>query len=635
MKKIRRKLISLEAIEKKMLMILFDSIALILVLLISFSLRYGYIYFPELKNSEGDLSQINLLIISIPFISISIFSRFGLYKSIIRYIGFGSLGIVIKAVSLYAFIWGLIAYTTGLEELPRSAILINWILAMFVIGGSRIFARWYLIDNTISKSNIRKVVIYGAGSAGRQLSVALNDSLDYSLMAFFDDSESMHFKNLNQLEVYPSSYLERFVVDNNIDEVLLAIPSIGRKRKNEIIKSLSQLKVSVRIIPSLTEIAKGKVRVEDLREIEINDLLQRDAVKPNQDLLSINISNKVIMVTGAGGSIGSELCRQILKLKPKFIVLYEINEFSLYKIEKELCEYDSNTKVFPILGSILNRKRISDVCSNFKVETIYHAAAYKHVPLVEHNSTEGVLNNIFGTLSLAEIAIESNVKTFVFVSSDKAVRPTNTMGASKRVAELILQAFADRKNETCFTMVRFGNVIESSGSVIPLFKKQIKDGGPVTVTDINMVRYFMTIPEAVELIIQAGAMSNGGDVFVLDMGEPIRIDDLAKKMIILSGLTVRDQNSPEGDIEILYTGLRPGEKLYEELLVDNNVLKTLNPLIMSAEELKMTWSKLKPHLADLEQACNNSEHEAIREILIKLVPEFEPQCEIQDYLYNV
>ena len=416
---------------------------------------------------------------------------------------------------------------------------------------------------------------------------------------------------------------------------MLALPSISRRKKNRIIEKLSPFSVHVRSLPSMVELAQGNVKVEDLREIDIKDLLGRNSIPANKKLLNLRVFGKVVLVTGAGGSIGSELCRQLLLLKPKRLILYDINEYSLYQINFEL-EGINNNKVefFPILGSVRDRHRLSQLCQYFDVQTIYHAAAYKHVPLVEHNNSEGVLNNIIGTLIAAEVAIENKVETFVFVSTDKAVRPTNTMGATKRAAELVLQALAKKKHNTCFTMVRFGNVLDSSGSVIPLFKKQIKSGGPVTVTDINIVRYFMTKTEAIELVIQAGAMSNGGDVFVLDMGKPISIDDLARKMIELSGLTVLDKDRPDGDIEIQYTGLRPGEKLYEELLVNEKANKTDNPLIMSTEEAMLDWEELEPILEQLKVAANSSDHFKIRELLLKAVPEFSPQCGIEDYLYK-
>jgi FlaA1/EpsC-like NDP-sugar epimerase len=377
------------------------------------------------------------------------------------------------------------------------------------------------------------------------------------------------------------------------------------------------------------------VNISDLREVSIKDLLGRETVKANQELLDKNITDKVVMVTGAGGSIGSELCRQIVFLKPKKIILYEMNELALYTIEKELSNAGVHSvNIYPILGSVNNRDRLSKVFNRFEVDTIYHTAAYKHVPMVEFNNTEGVDNNIFGTLNCAQVAIKSCVKTFVLISTDKAVHPTNTMGATKRSAELILQALSAKQNDTKFSMVRFGNVLGSSGSVIPLFKQQIKAGGPITVTDKNIIRYFMTTSEAVELVIQAGAMGTGGDVFVLDMGRPVKIYDLAKKMINLSGLEIKDELHPDGDIEIKYTGLRPGEKLYEELLIGDNVSDTDNPLIMRAEEYMLDWNDLKPILDDLKVATTNCDHNKLRKVLIQLVPEFKPQCEISDVLYS-
>jgi FlaA1/EpsC-like NDP-sugar epimerase len=384
----------------------------------------------------------------------------------------------------------------------------------------------------------------------------------------------------------------------------------------------------------VSSLASGKVRVQDLHKVDIKDLLGRDKVKPNEELLCANIKNKVVMVTGAGGSIGSELCRKIVSLGAKKLILFDQGEFSLYTIDNELSKTDTNTIVIPILGSVINKNRLKNICHYFGVQTIYHAAAYKHVPMVESNSTEGVVNNIFGTLTAAEVAMDCGVETFVLISTDKAVRPTNTMGATKRVAELILQAFSADSNSTLFAMVRFGNVLDSSGSVVPLFDKQIKEGGPVTVTDIEITRYFMTIPEAVELVVQAGAMTTGGDVFVLDMGELVKIDDLARKMIHLSGLEVKDEAHPDGDIEIHYTGLRPGEKLYEELLIDNNVTQTKHPLIMRAEENSLPWDELKEIIDSLRLAVDSCDQKEIRKLLIRATPGFSPQCDIVDSLYN-
>ena len=609
-------------------MILVDSVFLVLILLFSFSLRLGHWYWPEDTN-------LLLAIFSAPLIAFLIFVKFGLYRAIIRFIGFKAVWTIVQAVSVYAVIWGVIGFMVAVEGIPRSVILINWTLTLLVIGGLRLSARWLFSETRSSHSQRKNVVIYGAGSAGRQLSTALMQSNEYSLVAFLDDKSTMHGHSINGLEVIPLNALDHLIENKNVVEVLLAIPSISRVRRNEIISFLEPYPVLVRSLPGVVELAQGKVTVTDLHGISIEDLLGRDAVPVKEELLSFNILDKVVMVTGAGGSIGSELCRQILLLKPKILILYELNEFALYTINKELLDLSViNIGVFPILGSVNNAKRLSRVFKKFGVQTIYHAAAYKHVPMVEFNNSEGVSNNIFGTLNIAKTAIDEGVKTFVLISTDKAVRPTNTMGTTKRFAEMILQALSKEQNKTRFSMVRFGNVLDSSGSVIPLFKKQIKDGGPVTVTDKDIIRYFMTIPEAVELVIQAGAMGQGGDVFVLDMGEPIRIVDLAKKMIHLSGLQVKDSTNPDGDIEIKYIGLRSGEKLYEELLIGDNVLETDNPMIMRAQEGTLDWNDLKLLLDKLEKAINSNDQKKLRELLIKAVPEFEPQCDIKDLLYS-
>ena len=622
-------IISLTRRTKQLITILVDSVFLVLILLFSFSLRLGHWYWPEDAN-------LLLAIFSAPLIAFLIFVKFGLYRAIIRFIGFKAVWAIVQAVSIYAVIWGVIGFMIAVEGIPRSVILINWVLTLLVIGGLRLSARW-LFSETYNSSNSKRknVVIYGAGSAGRQLSTALMQSNEYSPVAFLDDESKIHGHFINGLEIVSSSNLNRLINKKNVAEILLAIPSISRVRRNEIISFLESYPVLVRSLPGVAELVQGKVKVTDLHRISVEDLLGRDAVPVKEELLSFNILDKVVMVTGAGGSIGSELCRQILLLKPKILILYELNEFALYTIDKELLDLSvMNVEVFPILGSVNNTKRLSRVFKKFGVQTIYHAAAYKHVPMVEFNNSEGVSNNIFGTLNIAKTAIDEGVKTFVLISTDKAVRPTNTMGTTKRFAEMILQALSKEQNKTRFSMVRFGNVLDSSGSVIPLFKKQIKDGGPVTVTDKDIIRYFMTIPEAVELVIQAGAMGQGGDVFVLDMGEPIRIVDLAKKMIHLSGLQVKDSTNPDGDIEIKYIGLRSGEKLYEELLIGDNVLETDNPMIMRAQEDTLAWNDLKLLLDKLEKAINSDDQKKLRELLIKAVPEFEPQCDIKDLLYS-
>ena len=617
-------------------MLLFDSGLLVFILLASFSIRLGYWYFPG--------NDLILVVLGAPIIAIPIFVRFGLYRSIIRYIGFKALWAVVRAVSLYALVWGIVGFMVAVDGIPRSVIFINWVLSLLAIGGLRIGARWLLTNNpdrtffasTNSPSEqYKRVMVYGAGDAGIQLISALEYSKEYHPVGLFDDSKELQGNQIEGLNIYSIDYIVSVISKLKVDEVLIAMPSASRAKRRDIMNKLEPYSVVVRMLPGVAELAEGKVSISDLREVNIKDLLGRDTIPANKDLLSLNIENKVVMVTGSGGSIGSELCRQIVFLKPKTLILYEMNELALYTIERELVDIGAYmVDIYPILGSVNNKNRLSNVLKRFGVETIYHTAAYKHVPMVEFNNTEGVNNNVFGTLSAAQAAIDESVETFVLISTDKAVRPTNTMGVTKRFAELILQALAAQQSSTKFTMVRFGNVLGSSGSVIPLFKNQIKEGGPVTVTDAHIIRYFMTIPEAVELVIQAGAMGIGGDVFVLDMGMPVYIVDLAKKMIRLSGLEVKDESNPNGDIEIKYTGLRPGEKLYEELLIGDNVSETDNPMIMRAQEDMIEWNELKLILDELEVAIKKCDQHKLRELLIKAVPDFKPQCEITDILYN-
>ncbi|MDA8691934.1 polysaccharide biosynthesis protein [Candidatus Pseudothioglobus singularis] len=620
-------ILSLSRNNKQIIIITIDSVIVILALLISFSLRLDYLYFPS--------GLLAILIFGSPLVAIPIFFWFHLYSSIIRYIGFEALWSIVQAVSLFALLWGILGFMAGVGGIPRSVILINWIVAIGMILTFRFSARWILNKKlTFNNSNKKNVAIYGAGSAGRQLSFALKHAQEYNHVAFIDDNEQIQGHSIHGVKVYSPSNLESLINKKQIEEFLLAIPSVSRIRRSQIIEYLEPFALTVRSMPSVSELAQGKVQVDKLRKINISDLLGREQSKAQTSLLKVKILNKVVLVTGAGGSIGSELCRQIISIKPKKLILFEINEFSLYKIEEELKKLQNAIEIIPILGSIRDQKRVESICINLKVETIYHSAAYKHVPLVEFNQSEGVLNNVIGTMSVAQAAINTNVNTFVLISTDKAVRPSNTMGATKRVAELILQAFSKLPNNTCFTMVRFGNVLNSSGSVIPLFQKQIESGGPITVTDIDIVRFFMTIPEAVELVIQAGAMGTGGEVFVLDMGEPVKIYDLAKKMIQLSGLHIKDTKNPDGDIAIKITGLRPGEKLYEELLIDENSMETDNPLIMKAEEKMLDWVILEPYIEDLHQSALKFDNNKVRELLIKVVPEFKPQSSTLDYVNN-
>ncbi len=620
-------LLNLSRFNKQLTMVFVDSIFLVLILLASFSLRLGHWYWPE-----NDLIWI---IFGTPVIAIPIFVRFGLYRAVIRYISFKLLWAVVQAASFYALVWGVVGFMMAVDGIPRSVILINWFLTILIIGGLRMTARWFFLDlDKINQTIKNNVVVYGAGSAGRQLLTALQQSSEYHPVAFIDDKYELQKQSIGGVEVVSSGDIENLINKYKVNEVLLALPSVSRVRRNEIIDLLEPYQVMVRSLPGVSELAQGKINISDLKEVSIKDLLGRDTVNPNKGLLSKNITDKVVLVTGAGGSIGSELCRQIVFLKPKVLLLYEMTEFNLYEISQQLSVISHQCEVIPLLGSVNNRGRLSNIFKIFNVQTIYHAAAYKHVPIVELNNTEGIYNNIFGTLNCAQVAIDTGVETFVLISTDKAVRPTNTMGATKRTAELVLQSLDARQSGTKFTMVRFGNVLGSSGSVVPLFKQQIKEGGPITVTDKDIIRYFMTIPEAVELVIQAGAMGTGGDVFVLDMGKPVRIDDLAKKMIHLSGLEVKDESHPDGDIEIKYTGLRPGEKLYEELLIGDNVSKTNNSLIMRAEEDMLSWDELEPILNEFKVAIQDCDQEKLRNLLIQVVPEFKPQCGIEDLLYK-
>ena len=613
--------VNISRIYKQLLIALIDAIILIGVLLTSFSMRLGYWYWPE-----NDLFWV---IVGAPLIAFPIFMQFGLYHGIVRFLGLQALWAIVKAVSLYALIWGIIGFMSAIEGIPRSVILINWLLAILSIGGLRMMARW-MLSGANDLTDQKNVIIYGAGSAGRQLANALLQSREYKPVAFIDDAKDLISQHINGIKVYSIDRVELLIQKYNVDEALLALPSASRQRRNEIINFLEPYPILVRILPGVSELAQGRIEVEDLRTVSIDDLLGREPVKPQQSLLQENIKDKVVMVTGAGGSIGSELCRQIIKLGASKLILFEQSELALYTIDQEL----SKDHVFPILGSVVNQDRVERVCKKFGVKTIYHAAAYKHVPMVEYNSTEGVVNNIFGTLKCAQAAINCHVEAFVLISTDKAVRPTNTMGATKRSAEMVLQALSDDQNTTKFVMVRFGNVLNSSGSVIPLFKNQIKDGGPVTVTDREIIRYFMTIPEAVELVIQAGAMGKGGEVFVLDMGKPIKIFDLATKMIYLSGLEVRNESNPNGEIEIKITGLRPGEKLFEELLIGDNVSKTKHPMIMRAKEEMLSWDELSVILNSLEGAVADSNQKVLQSLLIQIVPGFKPQCGISDLLYK-
>ncbi len=635
--------IGLSRTKKACILISADVFFSVFALWVAFSLRWGYFYVP--KNNEW------LLFVAAPFIAVPVFIRLGLYRAIIRYIEIRALWTIVQATVIYSLIFAVVIFESNILGIPRTIPPLNWLLMLLLVGSSRFFARWWLRDiyfqvtgkRSIANGCKKNVIIYGAGSAGIQLVSALTQGREFHPVAFVDDDVSLHKQKINGIKIYPFSALGFLIKRFAVTDILLAIPSASRMRVSEIIGLLEPYAVHVMSMPGLSDIAQGKVTFDALQEVSVADLLGRDCVPPNPALLQANIINQVVMVTGAGGSIGSELCRQIICLQPTTLVLFEACEFALYSVEKELrhrlekVKNGQDIKIIAILGSVVNKERLVKVCQTFEVQTIYHTAAYKHVPIVEKNPGESIWNNVFGTLNAAQAAIAANVGTFVLISTDKAVRPTNTMGATKRFGELILQALSlERANQsgTRFTMVRFGNVLDSSGSVVPLFREQIARGGPVTVTDANITRYFMTIPEAAQLVIQAGAMGHGGDVFVLDMGEPIRILDLAKRMIHLSGLEIKDIDHPHGEIEICFTGLRPGEKLYEELLIGDKVCGTEHPRIMRAEEQVISWQALSLSLSALEQATLDDDFETVRSIFKETVAGFNPQCEIRDLLWK-
>ncbi|WJG10410.1 nucleoside-diphosphate sugar epimerase/dehydratase [Aliiglaciecola sp. LCG003] len=566
--------------------------------------------------------------------SIFVFAKLGLYRAVLRYLGLQALTAIVSGVVISTLTIVLTAYYGGLS-LPRTVPIIYAAFAMVFIGGARVMVR-VAFGHQI-KSVGEKVIIYGAGVSGRQLVTSLAQSYEYKAIAFVDDDPTLHGTVIQGVHVHSPSIIRKLVREYGATKVLLAIPSAPRSRRKQILLTLEPLAVQVLTIPSTSDLVSGDKLYSDVKQVEVEDLLGRDAVAPRENLMSANIKGKVVMVTGAGGSIGSELCRQILKFSPKKLVLFEISEYSLYTIDKELkikaAALGCNVEILPTQGTVQREKHVLAVMQSFKVQTVYHAAAYKHVPLVEQNVVEGVRNNVFGTYYTARAAIAAKVETFVLISTDKAVRPTNVMGATKRMAELVLQALDEESHSTRFCMVRFGNVLGSSGSVVPLFRNQIDNGGPVTVTHPEITRFFMTIPEASQLVIQAGAMGEGGDVFVLDMGAPVKIVDLAYKMIHLCGLKPKDDNNPDGDIAVKFTGMRPGEKLYEELLIGDDVSGTAHERIMTAHESMLTWDNLKPILERLEMACHAYDQEVIREILLTAPTGFNPSDGICDLVW--
>jgi len=623
-------MLALPRLAKRAVVLAVDVSLCILTVWLAYYLRLG-----EFLSLSG--LSLWAAIISVA-IALPVFIIAGLYRAIFRFSGWPALMTVTKATAIYGIIYASIFTAVGIPGVPRTIGLIQPILLLLFVGASRALARMWLGDqyqSILKHASRPKVLIYGAGKTGRQLAAAMANNHEMQVVGFLDDDERLHGHILNGQPIYNPGDLAGLVWSLNIGDVLLAMPGIGRNRRNEILGQIRNAHVSVRTLPSVTDLAQGKVSVSDLRELDIDDLLGREPVTPNQLLLAKNIVDKVVLVTGAGGSIGSELCRQILVIGPTRLLLVEQSEFALYAIHQELDAKLAGREIVlvSLLASVQDDDRMREIMSTWRPDTVYHAAAYKHVPLVEHNPAAGIKNNVFGTLRTAQVAAESGVNDFVLISTDKAVRPTNVMGASKRLAEMVLQALAATNPATNFSMVRFGNVLGSSGSVVPKFRQQIRDGGPITLTHPEITRYFMTIPEAAQLVIQAGAMAKGGDVFVLDMGQSVKIIDLARRMVELSGLTVKDEENPGGDIEIEITGLRPGEKLYEELLIGDNPKPTSHPRIMKAHEEFIHWSELEARLNAMETALNDNDVSVIRQMLEKLVSGYVPSDDIVDWVY--
>lgn len=658
MVKLRNWLLGLSQRNKRLLQVAVDVLLVWLALWLAFVVRLG------LDKLINPFAGYTWLFICAPLIAIPIFIRFGMYRAVMRYFGKDALITIFKVVTLSALVLALVVYwhREPPAVVPRSLVFIYWWLSLLMIGGLRLAMRQYFMGNWYDTAkqvpfinhgdHLPKVAIYGAGAAGNQLVAALRLGRVMRPVAFIDDDLGIANRKIAGLRVFKPKHIKKMIEQTGAQEILLAVPSASRARRREILELLESFPLHVRTVPGFMDLASGRVTVEDIQEVDVADLLGRDAVPPQKMLFERCIRGQVIMVTGAGGSIGSELCRQIVATGPTTLLLFEHSEFNLYNIHTELEQRirreSLSVRLVPILGSIRNPGRLLDVMRTWAVNTVYHAAAYKHVPMVEHNIAEGVLNNVLGSLNTAQAAVKARVEHFVLISTDKAVRPTNVMGSTKRLAEMVLQAlsaesapllFGDGEavhhvNKTRFTMVRFGNVLGSSGSVIPRFHDQIKRGGPVTVTHPNITRYFMTIPEAAQLVIQAGAMGQGGDVFVLDMGMPVKIVELAEKMIHLSGLSVCSETEPYGDIAIEFSGLRPGEKLYEELLIGDNVSPTDHPMIMRANEECLSWEAFKAVIEELQNAVERDDYERVRQLLRETVSGYTPEGEIVDWIHR-
>jgi FlaA1/EpsC-like NDP-sugar epimerase len=639
----KKQLISLSRLGKQAIVLLVDAFSILFAVWLAYSIRLDRLHVPE---------GIEFFVYVLPIlVAMPIFVRMGLYRAVFRYAGQHALWSIVRAVFFYGLVffpliisWDYLPLPKSTAVIPRSLGILQPIILLVLIVLSRSLARVWLAGHaSISKKSQHRTLIYGAGVSGAQIGSSLQRSGQYFLVGYLDDDSQLRHKTINGLTIYGIDEIDVLINEFGVTDILLALPSIQQSRRNEILNDLRRFHVHVRSLPSMTDLAEGKVKVSDIRELDVADLLGRNPVAPNKELFEKNIKNQVVMVTGAGGSIGSELTRQILFLKPKTLILLEQSEFSLYALDAELRarikDEGLDTQLITLLGNVRQYDWLKKICSTWQINTVYHAAAYKHVPIVEHNITEGVLNNVWGTLNTARAAIESGVDQFVLISTDKAVRPTNVMGASKRLAEMVLQALANQSGiRTQLSMVRFGNVLGSSGSVVPLFRSQINAGGPVTVTHPDVTRYFMTIPEAAQLVIQAGAMASisgeagQGTVFVLDMGESIKIIDLAQRMIELSGFGLKNDLNPDGDIAIEVVGLRPGEKLYEELLIGDNPRPTDHPKIMKAQETFKVWSELEKDLSALQESLNAGDAQAIYKQLKNLVTGFAPDTEIVDWI---
>ena len=622
----KNRLLTLDRFYKQIITLSFDIVILIFSLWLAFFLQSDDFISKHIITNWW-------LIIVVPIIAIPLFIKTGLYRSVLQYAGVKVITTSFQSITITCIIVTFIHYYGRgyfLEinhVLPRSIIIMFWFISNTFIITSRFLLKGMIYSWDTSVNKRKQTLIYGAGNAGIQLVESLTKSMDYAPVAFIDDNKKKQGTIINYIQIFPFENLEKVIKKFDVKLILLAIPSASASKRVEILKKLSKFPLEVKVLPSVDNIVNGEVTIDSIKHVQVEDILGRDAVVPKESLLKKNIKGKNILITGAGGSIGSELCRQILNLGPKKIVLFENSEFNLYSIHQELSQNRKRSEIIPKLATVTNSHQINKVISENQINTIFHAAAYKHVPMVEMNISEGVYNNVVGTYNVAKSAIENKVENMLLISTDKAVRPTNVMGASKRFSELILQAFSDENSSTCFSMVRFGNVLDSTGSVVPLFREQIKKGGPVTVTHRNITRYFMSIPEAVQLVLQSGAMAKGGDVFVLDMGDPIKILDLAYRMIHLSGLKPIDTENPNGDIKIKFTGLRPGEKLYEELLIGDDVIQSEHPRIMQAREEKLTLDIIEKKVLEISNFRENQDDLAIKNILLKNVNGYHSQEE--------